>query len=442
MKSKAVPTAKSPIPANALDERLAGESDEMMARRLAESVDIELAQRLRQQDRDSQLALRLSQRGEGSDGYSNLRHSTQSLNAGQTFTALKFDYDVRSQSWHKSTTSLKISPVPFASGEMRVAYRADEILGVDMVSSVVKVSKSNLQPSQFYFDEGMTQMVAESYAQDFNRLCVAHGLPNRISFLPVSVLQFTSAQGGLALVEPFLPGEYVKQSNHTGLQSVDMDETARAFVYYTFVASNHLLVVCNIQGVGSTYTDPQIHTHDSEGFGVGNLGAQGIQRVLSAHVHGALCEKLELPPPAAQQVESDIEMALRLQENEYAATASPPPTSVFGGVRTQTVAATAGVVYAGQTQAGLGMMQKQGTSVPLLEQYRQMAAAPIIMPWELQQQLLAQQEAAHRSEQRQRRQQLKAEAERRRRQEEALVRKEGEWGFAFETRVGIVIDIL
>ena len=55
------------------------------------------------------------------------------------------------------------------------------------------------------------------------------------------------------------------------------------------------MVVCDIQGVGDFYTDPQIHTWDGEGFGMGNLGAEGIQRYLHSHVHNELIGLLGLP---------------------------------------------------------------------------------------------------------------------------------------------------
>ena len=64
---------------------------------------------------------------------------------------------------------------------------------------------------------------------------------------------------------------------------------------FTYVSSERLLVVCDIQGVGSFYTDPQIHTWDGEGFGMGNLGAEGIQRYLHSHVHNELIGRLGLP---------------------------------------------------------------------------------------------------------------------------------------------------
>lgn len=38
------------------------------------------------------------------------------------------------------------------------------------------------------------------------------------------------------------------------------------------------------------YTDPQIHTKDGLGYGVGNLGKTGIDRFLKTHQCNAICQ--------------------------------------------------------------------------------------------------------------------------------------------------------
>ena len=41
--------------------------------------------------------------------------------------------------------------------------------------------------------------------------------------------------------------------------------SAQAFSHFTLEESAHELVVCDIQGVGDLYTDPQIHSSDGGG---------------------------------------------------------------------------------------------------------------------------------------------------------------------------------
>ena len=89
---------------------------------------------------------------------------------------------------------------------------------------------------------------------------------------------------------------------------------AKAFSWFTYVSSERLLVVCDIQGVGSFYTDPQIHTWDGEGFGLGNMGAEGLEQYLATTTRNLLIDQLGLPPLDAG--ETDEEVARRLQRAE------------------------------------------------------------------------------------------------------------------------------
>jgi hypothetical protein len=54
----------------------------------------------------------------------------------------------------------------------------------------------------------------------------------------------------------------------------------QAFSHFTWHASKGALLICDIQGVGDLYTDPQIHSSDGRGYGLGNLGQKGIDRFL------------------------------------------------------------------------------------------------------------------------------------------------------------------
>ena len=44
-------------------------------------------------------------------------------------------------------------------------------------------------------------------------------------------------------------------------------DIAQAFSWFTLAESRGALVVCDIQGVGLCFTDPQVHSADGEGFG-------------------------------------------------------------------------------------------------------------------------------------------------------------------------------
>jgi len=54
-----------------------------------------------------------------------------------------------------------------------------------------------------------------------------------------------------------------------------------------------------LAGVGDLYTDPQIHTIDGRGMGLGNNGSKGIQRWVASHRCNAICRQLKLPQVGA-----------------------------------------------------------------------------------------------------------------------------------------------
>merc|ERR1719253_804937 len=189
---------------------------------------------------------------------------------------------------------------------MRLAYRAWEVVDDDEIPMVVKRWKRGGSTETVVFDEARTQMVAEHYAQEFNRRCADKGIDGvSVAFLPASALRVDGITEVLSL-EPYLEGEYVKQSDNCGGCSDNV--VAAAFSYFTFVTSFEQLVVVDIQGVGTFYTDPQIHTWEGEGFGAGNMGARGIRRFLRTHKHTAVCDALDLPRHA-QPASSPLDTA-------------------------------------------------------------------------------------------------------------------------------------
>jgi elongation factor 2 kinase len=96
-------------------------------------------------------------------------------------------------------------------------------------------------------------------------------------------------------VERFIDGPYHKHNNNYGFVSEDDRNTPQAFSHFTYEASNHSVLICDIQGVGDMYTDPQVHTRDGIGFGKGNLGMKGFEKFLSTHRCNAICKYFRLP---------------------------------------------------------------------------------------------------------------------------------------------------
>jgi len=231
-----------------------------------------------------------------------------------TFSGDKYSYQADKEKWLKIPMKVEIERKPFSEGGMRLVYRCEEIEDNSRILSCAKVFKDG-EGAQAYFDEAMTQMVAESYAQEFNRECSRKSLDYNVGFVPVSVLHLKTIDGKRLIynVEPMLKGDYRKHNDNDGHVETEL-LLPQAFSHYTYERSNNLLVVVDIQGVGSFYTDPQIHSFDGEGFGLGNMGQEGLTKFLKTHECNAICTLLRLPTVKVK--ETDYEMAKRLQEEE------------------------------------------------------------------------------------------------------------------------------
>ena len=71
------------------------------------------------------------------------------------------------------------------------------------------------------------------------------------------------------------------------------------FCFVLFVPVGCAQLLSSIAGVGDLYTDPQIHTIDGRGMGLGNNGSKGIQRWVASHRCNAICRQLKLPQVGA-----------------------------------------------------------------------------------------------------------------------------------------------
>jgi len=102
-------------------------------------------------------------------------------------------------------------------------------------------------------------------------------------------------------IENFIEGSYRKHNNNYGYVSDAERNTPQAFSHFTYEASNHKMMICDIQGVGDLYTDPQMHTEESmPSLGKGNLGTRGFQKFMQTHSCNAICSYLKLPPVNAK----------------------------------------------------------------------------------------------------------------------------------------------
>jgi hypothetical protein len=168
---------------------------------------------------------------------------------------------------------------------------------------VAKVFRGPARPAE-YFAEVEMHMRCRDLAEEFNRF----EPPKKIRFTESWVIQCPERKnpcgaGPLTFaVEPLLEGDFVKHNNNCGyVDLLSHRATPQAFSHFTYHFTKGRLLVCDIQGVGDLYTDPQIHSHSPEGglYGKGDLGLEGMARFFETHRCSPLCAHFQLRPTVA-----------------------------------------------------------------------------------------------------------------------------------------------
>ncbi|TDH65591.1 hypothetical protein CCR75_006548 [Bremia lactucae] len=212
----------------------------------------------------------------------------------------KLSFDVDTLEWHSTPVRVKLDLVPFATGQLRNAYYLQE-MRKDESSCRLLVAKVSLRPAEpsTYLSDVEMQAVCAHYAALYNE----HEPPLKVCYARSWLLKLRDRRRGTLVcsVEEFLPGAYVKYSNNNGYVGRETSSTEererntpQAFSHFTFVASDFRLMIVDIQGVADSYTDPQIHSADGRGFGVGNLGTFGMEKFLESHRCNEVCRWLGL----------------------------------------------------------------------------------------------------------------------------------------------------
>ncbi|CBH13826.1 myosin heavy chain kinase A, putative [Trypanosoma brucei gambiense DAL972] len=263
-------------------------------------------------------------------------------------SATKYIYSFRRKEWVVSDTNVQIiKPLkPFAKGGMRVCYEVEEI--EDDGSRTRCIAKLFLKvvsdvKEEDYFCEGEAQCLCEEFANNFNKAPFRGPNKPRISFLQCQVLrisrniiprEYRRLKDGffshrtvdtgdvLFVMEPKLGGHFTKYNSNYGDVYEDdkhcktdsqkrkrqyMLHVAEAFSHFTLVDSVGSMLLCDLQGVNDLLTDPQIHTEDGRGLGLGNMGVEGITKFVVNHKCNEICEGLDLKPLTGVVPESSDE---------------------------------------------------------------------------------------------------------------------------------------
>ncbi|CBZ27636.1 myosin heavy chain kinase c-like protein [Leishmania mexicana MHOM/GT/2001/U1103] len=206
--------------------------------------------------------------------------------------AIIHEWNLTEGCWGSVETSVVLSPQPFAKGNMRASYYMIDMRRLNCLLVAKRYLKSSVKDDQ-YFDDVSMHSIAGHWARVFNMMRP----PKEVRFVPAAVLILPKRNPPLILaMEPQLTGKFVKYNNNCGYVRRKARWTPQAFSHFTYHASDHELMVVDIQGVDDYYTDPQILSADGEGYGRGNLGEEGIRRFLESHKCNEVCRAVGLPP--------------------------------------------------------------------------------------------------------------------------------------------------
>ncbi|PBJ74618.1 myosin heavy chain kinase A [Trypanosoma cruzi cruzi] len=251
--------------------------------------------------------------------------------------AVKYVFSFRRMEWVATSTNVRVlTPLKAAAkGGMRVCYDVEEVEeDGSRTPCVAKLFLRNISDvvEKDYFSEGEAQCMCEQFANNFNKATFTGIERPHVSFLQCQVLRIPKqnipaehrdAQHGffsykttdtrevMFVMEPRLHGHFTKYNSNFGetyegdkhfktpsqiQQRTRMFLIAEAFSHFTLAESGGSMLLCDLQGVNDLFTDPQIHTEDGKGLGLGNMGHEGIEKFVLRHECNEFCRAFALKP--------------------------------------------------------------------------------------------------------------------------------------------------
>jgi hypothetical protein len=245
---------------------------------------------------------------------------------------------------NRNAIGFEIEDIPFGMGAERLAFRVQEVnakgdlVGAVMVAKESKKIRNEKTKLQFHQDFCKTQLEAGELARLFDK--AVRKLPSlkpvhdgerlpKIVFLKCHVYVFKDESGKEAgvLVENFLSGKFIKYNGNNGFVKshrsdgrtielsdgeVLLTDFLDAFSHWSYVHTDHKLLVCDLQGVLNEegrvptfqLTDPAICSRNKNRnrfrYGNTDLGMNGIRKFDYHHDCNRVCKCLGLPRTASR----------------------------------------------------------------------------------------------------------------------------------------------
>ncbi|EPY36644.1 myosin-heavy-chain kinase [Strigomonas culicis] len=261
------------------------------------------------------------------------------------FPVTKYTFNMKTLSWHGRRTFVRVCrPDMYAAhGGMRVCFDVNEVDPADPHSeeilNVAKMYRRNIPDvvEGDFFTEGEMQHLCAEIVRQFN--CAPYtGLekpchrvqPEMIICSIVAVnredipdhlynsrmgffsYHTTDSDRVLFAMEPKLVGHFTKYNSNFGKRYSSNEfpltvpvqrhrrfrvfQAAEALSHFSLIQSGGGLLLCDLQGVEDRLTDPELHTYNQKGMGIGNMGPEGIRRFVEGHVCSKVCRLIGLQP--------------------------------------------------------------------------------------------------------------------------------------------------
>ena len=235
------------------------------------------------------------------------------------------------------TSGFKMDEIAFGKGAERLAFKFFETdsqgnqVGKMMVAKESKyIIHDDLAKLNFHNVFFRVQNKASYLAKVFNYhvgrsptlQCVEECFqPPKVEFLDCHVYTYWNMKKqefNAVLVEALLKGKFTKFNGNNGYvnkntksNTIDLvcgevltTDFIHAFSHWTYVHTNHKLIVCDLQGTYNeegrfpsfTLTDPVICSKKGEHFGKTDRRMNGIKSFCHTHQCNKICKGLGLPP--------------------------------------------------------------------------------------------------------------------------------------------------
>eukprot|EP00742_Colponemidia_sp_Colp-10_P006569 GILJ01007040.1.p1 GENE.GILJ01007040.1~~GILJ01007040.1.p1 ORF type:complete len:704 (-),score=29.21 GILJ01007040.1:359-2413(-) len=226
-------------------------------------------------------------------------HYTRSL-----LPAIIIQYDFVTHSWTPPKTIHVRVQRYIGQGGMRVVYGC-QVEGLDgewVMKWDIEHSSDLAYEKDIVERDARMQAICQDWARRFSNEVV---IDKKIRYVEAYVAILRSADGHefYTVIEESLVGKgpYVKYNSNDGDVLTDHN-TPQAFSHYSFEKSDGKILIVDIQGVDTAYTDPQVHSYIGTGFGDGDHALDGLTWFFATHRCNRLCEALGLPNRAEKKV--------------------------------------------------------------------------------------------------------------------------------------------